>query len=447
MKSVKTFFWVGLLLISGFACKEVTASQPLRLSFDEALETALRQNPQIRQVKLNLEKAKSRIGEAYASAMPTITASGYFQRNFVIPEMVVEMPPEFGGGTTTLQFQQDNMFDLKVQLTQPIYVAGKVGLALKIAKLYRQVTEEQLQQTETELKLMITRLYFGAAIAQEWEQVTQETYDQMKAHLETVENMYGQGLVSEYDLIRSRVQVSNFYPQVISAQTARKVAFESLRIALDLPEDQELILTDDLRAYPLGAPQPDDPLGIALQHRSELKQLDLQKRMQTNLLKIEKRSVWWPNLFLVGGYDASAQEPDFVFDDYYWMENLYGGLSLSIPVFDGFKAHHRAQQVKVDLKLLDLQREQVIRSINLEILQAQEKYERALKNVKAQTEGRELAEKGLSIAEVRYENGLATQLEVLDAQVALNTARTNELSAYFDAITARAELEKALGKR
>ncbi|HDH57793.1 MAG TPA: TolC family protein, partial [Bacteroidetes bacterium] len=80
------------------------------------------------------------------------------------------------------------------------------------------------------------------------------------------------------------------------------------------------------------------------------------------------------------------------------------------------------------------------------IIQAKSRLREAMKNVKAQQEGVQLARKGLEIAEVRYENGLATQLEVLDAQVALNQANTNELSAYYDAITAKADLEKAMGK-
>jgi len=168
--------------------------------------------------------------------------------------------------------------------------------------------------------------------------------------------------------------------------------------------------------------------------------------MLRKLLKIEKHGIYWPNLFLVGGYSASAQEPDYQWEDYYWMEGLYAGLSLSIPLFDGFKAKHRVQQVQVDIKTLQLQKELFTRAINLELIQAQSKMEEASKNVQAQMEGRQLAQKGLSIAEVRYESGLATQLEVMDAQIALNQARTNELTARFEAITARAELDKVLGR-
>jgi len=446
MKIEKSPFWILFASLFIAIGAMTSHAQPLQLSFSDAWKIAQTQNAKMRQARLEMERAEAQVGEAYAGAMPSVSATGYYQRNFIIPEMVTELPPEFGGGTTTFKFQQDNLFSGSVELSQPIYVAGKVGLALKIAKLYRQVIKERLVQTKSELKRQITQLYFGAVVAREWERVSQETYDQMRAHLEKVENMYNEGLVSEYDLIRSRVELSNFYPQVISAQTAREVAFEALSIALDLPKDQAFELTDDLTSYPIGDEVAENHFELALQHRSEIKQIDQRQRILDNLLKIEKHGVWWPNVFLVGGYSKTAQEPDFDVDNFYWMENLYGGISLTIPIFDGFKAKNRAQQVRVDLKELNLQREQLIRGINLEIIQAKSRLREAMKNVKAQQEGVQLARKGLEIAEVRYENGLATQLEVLDAQVALNQANTNELSAYYDAITAKADLEKAMGK-
>lgn len=442
----KPYKMLRLLLLLLPAIPASIQAQPLKLSFNQAWEMAQEQNPQMRQAMLEIEKADAQIGEAYASAMPTLTGSLYYQRNFIIPEMVSELPPELGGGTMRFKFEQDNLISGQLELTQPLYAAGKVGLALRIAKLYKKATDQSFNLTEAETKLLITELYFGAAVAQEWAKVIQESYDQLQAHLKKVEDMHAEGIVSEYDLIRSRVQVSNFYPQVISAQTARKVAMEALAISLNLARDQEIELTDNLFDYELETVDTENAYQIALENRPELKQMVLQEQMLNNLLKIEKHGIWWPNLFLVGGFTRTAQEPDFDWQDYYWMENLYAGISLSIPLFDGFKTKYRAQQVRVDIKSLGIAREQAERGINMELIQAQSKLEEALKNLKAQVEGKELAEKGFHIAEIRYENGLATQLEVMDAQVALNQAKTNELSAHYDAITAQAALQKALGQ-
>lgn len=442
---MKPGFRPFIILWAGIACLatiRAATAQPLKLSFNQAWELAQRGNTQIQSARVNLDKAEAQIGEAVAAALPSLTASGYYQRNFVIPEMVTE----FAGERIKIRFAQENLMNGAIELAQPIYAAGRVGLALQIARLYRQTSQEQMGVTRAEIKLQVTQLYFGAVLAQQWEKVSAATYQQMQDHLKQVEVMQKEGLVSEYDLIRSRVQVSNFYPQVIASQSARKVAFEALNMILGLPKNQELDLTDHLESYAVASAPSEDLFSLAVQGRGELRQLDLQERILNKLKTIEEHGVWWPNLALVGGYTVQAQEPDFDFNNYFWSENLYGGLTLTIPLFDGFKARHRVQQVSADMKLLDLQKEQLEKGINLEIIQAQSKFQQAQKNVKAQAEGVELAKKGLQIAEVQYGNGLATQLEVMDAQIALNQAQMNELNARYDLITARAELQKAMGK-
>lgn len=434
-----TFLYAG---IASLLLMQSAASQSMKLSFDQAWQLALRDNDQIRSARVNLDKAEAQIGEAVAAALPSLTATAYYQRNFIVPEMVAQ----FAGETIRIRLSQENFLNGGVELTQPIYAAGRVGRALQIAKLYRQVSQEQVGVTRAETKLQVTKLYFGAVLAQQWEKVAAATYQQMQDHLQQVEAMQKEGLVSEYDLIRSRVQVSNFYPQVIASQSAKQVAFEALNIALGLPKNQELELTDGMDGYQATDVPSEDLFLLAVQGRGELRQLDLQERILSKLATIEGHGVWWPNLALVGGFTIQAQAPDFDFNNYYWSKNVYGGLSLSIPIFDGFRAHQRVQQVRADQKLLQLQHDQLEKGINLELVQARSKLEEAQKNVKAQEEGVELAKKGLKIAEVQYSNGLATQLEVMDAQIALNQAQMNELNARYDLITARAALQKALGR-
>ncbi|MBC8205245.1 TolC family protein [bacterium] len=438
-KITKTTFAV---LASLFIFSTVSsASPPMRLSLSQALEIAKSENPQVRQARIAVSKAEAQIGEAYASALPSVSVSGLYQRNIILQEMLVEIP---GSGSQIFKFQQDNFFNSQIELSQPLYAAGKLGKALQIAKLYRKVSEEQVISTWAEVKLLVTQLYFGAVLAQEWEKTAEETYRQMEAHQRKVEDMYEQGMVSEYDLIRGQVQVTNFYPQVINSQNASKISVERLIIVLGLPKDQQIDLTDDIFEYDVEEYKIDNYFSLAAANRSEIKQLDLQADIFKKLLTIEQHGIRWPNIFLIGGYSYQAQEPDLDVGDYFWMKNLYAGVSLSIPLFDGFRAKHRADQVRADMVLLELNRETLLKNINLEIIEARDKLREALKNINAQVEGVKLAKKGLNIAEVQYENGLATQLEVMDAQIALNQARMNELYARFDAVTARAELEKAL---
>lgn len=442
------FILINIIIVS-YSTFASAKGEPMKLSFDQAWEIAQNNNPRIREALVAVDKANYQIGEAYSSALPVVSVSGYYKRNMIIPEMIVEMPAFEEGGSsvsTKFKFERENFISSQIEVAQPVYAAGRLGKALQIAKMYQRISRERINLTRSEVKLLIIQSYFGAVLAQEWEKVAKETYRQMENHLEKVEEMYKQGAVSEYDLIRGRVQLSNFYPQLINSENARKVVQEALLIVLGLPRGKELELTNHLDDFPVEDSPSGDLLESALLKRSEMRQLDLQKKILGNLLSIEKHGIWWPNIFFVGGYSVSAQEEKFDFFKYYWSKNLYAGLSLSIPLFDGFKAKYRAEQVKADIVLLDIGREQLIKGVNLEIIQARNKLNEARKNVKAQVEGVDMAGKGLNIAQVQYENGLATQLELMDAQLALNQARMNELFARFDVITARAELDKALGK-
>lgn len=428
---------IGIVIFLGKA----SHAQPMKLSFQDALELAKKNNAKIQGAQIGLDRANAQIGEAYSAALPNLTASAYYQRNFIIPEMLLE----FGGTVQHISFSQNNLWNGQVQLTQPIYAAGRVGKALKIAKLYRKVAEEEIKVTDSEVKLSVTQLYFGAVVAQEWKRVASETYQQMQDHLQKVTSLNREGMVSDFDLIRSQVQVSNFYPQVISSERAYKVAVEALDVTIGLPRDQALELTSGTDTYPSPSLPDGDLYEQAKLHRGELKQLDLQENILHHLKTIEAHGVIWPTLAFVGAYTLTAQEPDFDYKNYWWQKNLYAGLSLSIPIFDGFKAKYRVQQVRADMKTLGIQQDQAERGINLEIIQAKSKLEEAQKNVKAQQEGVDLATKGMQIAEVQYANGLATQLDVMDAQIALNQAKMNEISARYNLITAQAELEKAIG--
>lgn len=431
-------FWPGSL-----PAQQSDTLAPLRLTYAQALELADRDNPQIQTALVNVEKARAQVGEAWSAALPSLSASGLYTRNFVVPEVLVTIP---GQETVKFQFQQANVWAGQIQLSQTLYSAGRVGLGLQIARLFRENAQEGVRLSRSQVKLLVTQLYFGAVLAQQGRSIAQQTYQQILDHLRVVQLRQSVGLVSEYDLIRSQVQASNFYPQVLASETNRTVAFQTLAIALGLPRGREIELADNMSAYvPPRLPSESDYYIIAVQRRPELRQLDLQTHIQQKLITVEKHGVWWPILALGGGYTVNAQASDFHFGEYYWSRNLFANLALSIPLFDSFKARYRAQQVRADLKNLLIQRDQLEKNVNLEIIQARDRFVQAQKNVAAQEEGVRLAQKGLDIANTQYASGVTTQLGVMDAQIALNQAQMNLLSAHYDLIVTQAQLEKALG--
>ena len=154
-----------------------------------------------------------------------------------------------------------------------------------------------------------------------------------------------------------------------------------------------------------------------------------------------------PSLALFGSYGLQWQPPDewrMADDDI--SDNWMTGLSLSIPLFDGGRSSARVDQARLSLAQLQAQRRKLESQITLEVKSAALDLQEAQERIAAQQQTIGQAERGLSIAQVRFGSGMSTQLEVLDAQLALTTARTQYIRTLYDYAVAMVSLKHAIGR-
>ncbi|GAH67528.1 unnamed protein product, partial [marine sediment metagenome] len=183
----------------------------------------------------------------------------------------------------------------------------------------------------------------------------------------------------------------------------------------------------------------EEAMDRALKERSDLKSLKLQKEMSELALKLAKVQNK-PTLALVGNYQY--QNPSQGKDE--WGEEWNLNLVLSIPLFDGWANRARVAQRRSQIKQIDFSLRGLEAGIDLEVKKAFWDLEASEERIYAQEKNIEQAEEVLSIAEVRYKSGAITNLEVLDAQLALTRVRLGYLKALYDHNVAMAELEKAM---
>jgi outer membrane protein TolC len=119
---------------------------------------------------------------------------------------------------------------------------------------------------------------------------------------------------------------------------------------------------------------------------------------------------------------------------------------LSVPIFDSWKTPSRVKQAKIDYSQSVLQEEAIRKAMILDLEQSYGRYIEARENLSAQGNAVELAKRGLSIAGVRFENGVGTQLEVSDARLQLQIAEINRATAFYDLAVSYAKLMRALGR-
>ena len=400
------------------------------LTLEEAIRVALANNRDILLVKEKIEEARERIKEAKAGYLPAINLSGSYTRLSEAPSMSV---PDYG----SIEMGKADNYMSKVSLTQVLYSSGSLKYANKAAGLYYQKSEEDLRNVQNRITFQVKKVFYAVLLAQENVEVTEAALDQSERHLAVVEGFFKVGVVSKFDLLRTRVEVANLKPDLIQARNDLRLSQESLANLLSLPS-ASLNLEGGLSFEPVRITL-EETIDKALKERSDLKSLKLQKEMlevALQLAEVQNK----PTLVLLGNYQY--QSPSGGENE--WGEEWNFNLVLSIPIFDGWANRARVAQRRSQVKQIDLSLRGLEAGIDLEIKKAFWDVEASEERIYAQEKNIEQAEEALSIAEVRYKSGAITNLEVLDAQLALTRVRLGYLKALYDHNVAMAELEKAM---
>jgi len=426
-----------------------TGQDTLRLDWETAWQLAQDKNEGQKLAENEYNKARYQVKEAYSYAMPTIAFNSYFNHYFEIPSVIFNLPSMGGAPAMRIKTQmaQENNIGADISLTQPVWLAGKVGIALKVAQEYAQISKMGIQVSKEDLKVALLQGFYGTIIAEEYLSVSRDALAQAQRYQEQVEDMFEQGIVSEYDLIRAKVAVSNYIPMISQAEAGRDLALKGLKNMIGMDVDKPIRVSGDLdMAMTIPELEYEQATDYALDKRLEVKQLELQKRLFGYQKKVEKRNWLWPNLLVGLKWETMAQRDNMEISKYEFLSGFSGQVILNIPLFDGFASKNRAQIAQVNMRNVDLQISQAKRGIQLQVFQTLRTYQRSEEELVAAFENLEQAQKGYSIAETRYSGGIGTQLEVLDAQIQLNQSKVNLLQAKFNKLVAVAGYERAIGK-
>jgi outer membrane protein len=408
------------------------------LTAERVRQLALETNRQYLGAKQELDRAQGNIISARSGALPQATLSSRYTRNITERDMF------FGG--EKIPITQNNDFEFALSVSQPLYVGGKVGSALSIAKEYRQYSQEKLREVEAQIVYSAESMFYGAILAESNLDVLKKAYEQLTYNLSVVEKYYSQGMISEYELLRARVEKSNLEPQLIGAESEAKLSSKRLKSFLGLPLDEEIKLTADLSDTAAVKLEPLDSLvRIALDSRPEIKEAHHQKKAYDKAVRIAKGDWLYPIIGLNTTYNVTGSSNDFRLNNNNISKSWTASLNVTIPLFDGARTIGEVRKARVDYYQAVLAEQQAIDDINLEVEQAYDNIQMARKSLDIQRETIAQAEEGLRIANLRYQSGIGTQLEVLSAQTAVTNARTNLAGATYNYRLAKSAMKKAVG--
>lgn len=429
---------VVIMLIGGvFYSRPTEAESPVVINLQTGIELALERNEQVLMSLMGQVRAEAQVREARAAGLPQIDAVIDYDRNWLLPSLV------FAGNT--VKIGSENNITSSLSLRQMIYSGGRISASKGVARGQLAVAKEQIRLKRQQVVAVVETRFYDLLVARELVQVSDLALQSAKINLEQVQARRRAGRASELDELRAGVQVTN--ARVDSIQTLNDLALTemSFKDVIGLSLDTEVEIAGIFRET--SSLDLDDLPALverALLERPELTQLHHQYEQRKRSVAVE-RAGNRPTLELIVSGQSQFQSNKFDVGDQEWRKSWGTGLLLQVPLFDGMRARARVAQAKSAVREAGYERDMIERQIRLEVERDWLVWHEVGVRIQAQNEVVHQAEKGLQVAQSRYRNGAGTQLEVLDAHVALVDARTGLALARRERSLSLMMLESSVG--
>ncbi len=404
------------------------------LDVKECVDLALAQNSRIAVAEEDLEAAQARIGQARAGRLPQVRA----QTALVHTELNQQEQTGLSSFLSSGMSRKDDLRRDRITLDQVIYAGGRIGAAVKASQYLAQSQEWQKEAALAAVEYDAKQAYYDVMLASALVRVAEESIVTYERQLSDTQEMFDVGVKSRFEVLRAQTELEARRADLVTAHDAERLALENLRRVLFLPRDTPIRLNTDLK-WLLELPLTQAPYDYAVEHRPEL--VALEKAIAAAGQDIRRRKGEY--LPQVG---ASAQ-----------YENTYNGGALSpdgwtftlaadLDIFTGSRRKHQVHEARARMRSLQHQLDDLRRLVELDIAQSLIQIQDAIAQLKSEHATVQLAREGLRLAELRFEEGVGTQGETLDAELALTAARSNVVQAVRNYFAARASLERAIGK-
>jgi outer membrane protein TolC len=424
---------------------------------EEAVTRALRSSDEAQLALAQVEVADAQLDVARAAGLPQLRLNTTYTRAF-----------KNARATAVGQvFNQPNTYNVNLNLSQSVFQGGRIAAASRAASAVREATRLDAQEVRAAVTVDVQRAYLGALVAERVAGIQEENLTLATARVTQVQQLLTAGRVARYDLLRARVERANIEPLVIDARSQQELAMLELKRVLNIPPEQPVALTSTLDAGAATAMLASLEDTTTAPDRAAVRSAELEVRAREQGVRIARADLLptvtfsfqngyqafpppgmgFPTQFGTSG-PAFCPEPNATrsCQNGGWFEDRSLAVTLSWPVFDGFRTRANIHLAEAQRRLAEISLQQAREGVTVEVARARAELRRVRALFQAQQQNAVEAREAFQLASLRFERGLSTQLEVSDAQVALLTAQTNQVRTTYDLYLAGAELSRALGR-
>ncbi len=432
---IKTFCLVVLCVVSSRSAN--AEARPLILDLQTGLALVQENNERLLQARIDLLSGREELRVARAGGLPQVEASFTYNRNWLLPSFI------FAG--SAVKIGTENNITGIMSVRQPLYAGGRIRAFEDMARRQFAMLGQTERQTTQLVMAEVEERFYDLLLAEELRTVSHLALAWARRNLSEVEAWAQAGRAAELDQLRAQVQVSNMRADSIRAENNLRLATMALKDVVGLDLDRAIEVRGTFRTETaLDLDDPEALVTLGLSERPELAHVEQEIGWHERKIAADQASTR-PRVELVATGQTQFQSDEFDLADREWRKSWNTGLVVQIPLFDGRLTGARVAQARQDLRRIEYDHQRIEREVRLQIQQAYYAVEEASERIEAHRDAVLQAEKGLEVAELRYVSGVGTQLENLDAQLALVEARTQSAVARRDKALALMRLEQTVG--
>jgi outer membrane protein len=464
---------VTLLFITGQSiAQDQPVQSPRTFTLQQCIDYALENATLAKNVRLDEKIAESKVRETIGIGLPQISGSASMVHNEKLPRFFNTYTGPGGfidfSGVPGIEvgdvvaaenfFQLKSSGDVGVSVNQLIF-NGSYIVGLQASRTYKELSYKATDQTNEVIVQGVTKAYYAVLINKERIDLFTSNIARVDTLLRNTRELFKNGFAESIDADRIQVTLNNLIVERDKFLNINELGLALLKFQMDYPANEPIEIAGTIKDVQKDInPEMFNP-NMDYKSRPDYQLLEVNKKLQELNVR-NRRAAYLPTLgaFLNYGYSTQSGNIGGLFktnsgisdaggvgpDKWYNYSNY--GLSLNIPIFTGLQSRNKVQQEQIALQQINNSFVYLKSSIDFEIKQASLTYDNALKSLKTQEENMALADKVARVTKIKYEQGIGSNIEVIDAEDALRQAQTNYYSALYDVMIAKVDLEKSYGK-
>ncbi|GDX52305.1 transporter [Bacteroidota bacterium] len=445
MKQFKPVLFSLLFLSLTFNLKAQSSEEEFKFSLQQCIDYALEHQSAYLNAQIDEEISKRKVQEILGLSMPQISASGGLNDYIEIPTSL--LPGEvFGAPAGTyipVKFGTQYSASGGLEIGQ-LVADGQYFVAIQATKALKEFTSKSTERTKIETITTVTKAYYNALIANKRMDLLNSNVDRIAKLASDSKVMFDNGFIEQLDLDRINILNTNLKTEQDKISKLVDLSRYLLMYQMGMDVNSKLSLTDTLKPMNFESVlsasfNPQDRIEMQLLNSAAaLYQLDIRRN----------KVAYFPSVYAFGSYSYQAQSNKFDLfgSNQKWYPTGIIGLKLSVPIFDGLQKARKIQQGKLNLDKNANDQLNLNNGLTLQYMNAKTQLQNATQSLQSQEDNMKLAEKVYNATKSKYEQGVGSNTDLLEAQSSLKEAQTNYLSALYDAMIAQNDYLNATGQ-